>query len=165
MLMVRPETEADVDEVRHVNYLAFGRRDEADLVDTLRQVGAAVVSLVAVVDDEVVGHVLLTEVRGDGVSGLGLGPLAVAPAHQRRGVGSALVEAALGEGARRGYGWMVVLGHPAYYTRFGFERADSRGLRCEWDVPADAFMARELAPGALGGVEGLVRYRPEFASL
>ena len=133
------------------------------LVDALRDARAHVVSLVVEDDGLVVGHVLFSPVSvGDG-GGLGLGPMAVVPERQRLGLGSLLVREGLAEGQRHGYGVVVVLGHPGFYSRFGFAPASTRGLRCEFDVPDEAFLVVELVPGALGARQGLVRYHPEFA--
>jgi putative acetyltransferase len=115
----------------------------------------------------VAGHVLFSPVAVDPAAGragaLGLAPLAVLPGRQRRGVGSALVRAGLDELRRRGAAAVVVLGHAAYYPRFGFAPASRFGLRCEFDCPDESFLALELRPGALAGGAGVVRYRPEFA--
>lgn len=92
---------------------------------------------------------------------MGLGPMAVAPAFQRRGIGSLLVRAGLQECASRGCDAVVVLGHPEFYPRFRFRPASAFQLRCEFDVPDEAFMALELRPGSIAR-GGLVRYRPEF---
>jgi putative acetyltransferase len=95
--------------------------------------------------------------------GLGLAPLAVLPAHQRRGVGARLVEVALKRAKLLGYAYVTVLGQPEYYPRFGFTRASRFGLRYEQQVPDEVFTAQELLPGALDGVTGEVRYLPAFA--
>jgi putative acetyltransferase len=92
-----------------------------------------------------------------------LAPLAVAPELQRRGIGSALVEAGLREAHGAGYEAVVVLGPADYYPRFGFIAAGRYGLRSEYDTADDSFMAVELVPGALDGCSGLVKYPPEFS--
>src|SRR5262249_35106423 len=93
---------------------------------------------------------------------LGLGPLAVSPPHQRRGIGGALVRAGLEACRHTGFGAAVVLGDPAYYGRFGFVSARRFGLSSEYKAPDDAFMAIELHRGALAGAKGLCRYADEF---
>jgi putative acetyltransferase len=93
---------------------------------------------------------------------MGLAPMAVLPAHQRRGVGSSLVRAGLDVCRHRGVDAVVVLGHAAFYPRFGFQPASRFGIRSEYDVPDDVFMAIELRPGALAGPAGLVRYHAAF---
>lgn len=171
MIIIRPEEEADFDAVRQVNTLAFGQPAEATLVDALRKSAEPFISLVAVDDNQVVGHILFTPVSleaDDSTStalGLGLAPMAVLPEYQRQGVGSELVRAGLRECQRIGANVVVVLGHPEYYPRFGFVPASQKGLTSEYPGPDEVFMAIELEPGTLKGRRGLVKYRPEFAEV
>ena len=88
--------------------------------------------------------------------------MAVLPEHQRQGIGSLLVRRGLELCASRGVGFVVVLGHPNYYPRFGFRPASTFGLTCIWPVPDAVFLALALSPGALSGLNGLVSYAPEF---
>ena len=163
---VRAETPGDVVAIRDVVTRAFGRAEEAALVDTLRDAGTVTLSLVAVVDERVVGHVLFSSVTlADAPFGVGLAPLAVAPEAQRRGIGEALVLAGLARCREAGHAVAVVLGDPDYYGRFGFVAAERHGLRCEYDVPPGAFRVLELVPRALAGRTGLVRYAAEFAAV
>ena len=161
---IRPESTPDHPAVRVVNRLAFGGEDEARLVDALRYGGYVRASLVAEVDGQVVGHVLFGDLPiitpGGPVEALFLAPLAVAPPHQRRGIGSALVEEGLRACRDAGYRIVIVLGHPEFYPRFGFSAKMVETLRSPFSGPA--FMALELVPGALDGVEGEVRYPPPF---
>src|SRR5262245_13385759 len=165
MIAVRPELSSDCDAVRRVHMLAFPSSTEALLVDRLRG-SAGSISLVAIEAGEVVGHILFTEAMlvrsGPTVRIAGLGPMAVRPSRQRSGIGSELARRGLAECRREGYAAVVVVGHPAYYPRFGFHRGSRFGLSCQFDVPDDVFMAAELRPGALAG-GGEVRYAPEFA--
>jgi putative acetyltransferase len=140
VIEVREERPADREAVRRVEEAAFGRADEADIVDALRSDPAWAVSLVAVVDGDIVGHLLLA--RGD--RAMTLGPLAVLPSHQRSGVGSALMHA----GLERVDEPIVLLGHPDYYTRFGFRPAGPLGVTNQWGIDDPAWMVRgELEPG------------------
>ena len=165
-IAIRAEKPEDASRVRHVNELAFGQRAEADLVDRLRQAGTESLSLVAE-DDAVVGHILFTPVVVEGagrrVLGMGLAPMAVLPARQRQGIGSHLVRRGLEVLRDRGCPFVVVVGHPEYYPRFGFEPASARGLASQWEgVPDAAFMVLVLDRQAMGEVSGVARYREEF---
>jgi putative acetyltransferase len=123
-------------------------------------------SLVARREGRVVGHLLLSHARIKGRSTttdcLALAPMAVVPEHQRQGIGTHLVERALDLARERGHGIVIVLGHPHYYPRFGFEPASARNIRTDYDAPDEAFMVLGLRPRALHAVEGVVEYAPEF---
>jgi len=163
-MRIRPENAADVDSIRQVNRLAFGGNDEPRIVDRVRDSADPIVSLVAD-DDDVVGHILfspLTLGHGNARLLMGLGPVAVMPARQRQGIGSALVLAGLEECRRLGVAGSVVVGHPEYYPRFGYTRASAFGLTCQFEVADDVFMALELVKGAFDG-GGLIRYHPAFS--
>lgn len=167
-VLVRAEEERDRAAVRAVNAAAFGRSEEADLVAALRAQVPGAISLVADEGGAVVGHILFTPVtlgdRAD-LSIMGLAPMAVAPERQRSGVGSALVRAGLERCRQEGYGAVVVLGHPAYYPRFGFVPASRSGIASEYDVPDEAFLLLELRPGYLAGASGTIRYHAAFGSV
>lgn len=169
MTIFRPERSEDAAGVRRVNDLAFGRPNEGAVVEALRAAGAVVASFVAEEDSAIVGQVLFSPVSvessGSTWETLALGPMAVLPAWQRRGIGTNLVRAALDALGSAGHGGVVVVGHPTYYPRFGFAPASRFGLRWELEVPDDVFMALELVPGALAGKGGVVRYRREFSSV
>ena len=162
---MRLEQPGDEPGVRETNELAFGAPLEANIVDALRG-SADYLSLVATMDGRIVGHILFTPVTIEPSVDrriAGLAPMAVRPGHQRSGIGSQLIRAGLEECRRAGYSAVIVLGHPEYYPRFGFVPAHAFGLRCEFPVPPEAFMAIELEPGALSDVRGLVHYLPQFA--
>jgi putative acetyltransferase len=169
MFVVRPERPEDRAAVWQVNALAFGRPNEAALVDALRQRTRPYLSLVAVEDGHIVGHIFFSPVIIVSETGIipvfGLAPMAVLPECQRRGIGSQLVRQGLQECARIGQTVVVVLGHPAFYPRFGFLPASRKGLYCEYAVPDEAFMVAELLPGVLQGRTGVVKYLPEFAEV
>jgi putative acetyltransferase len=166
-MFVRPERGADRSAVAEINSLAFGGPAEARLVDALRPIAEPGISLVAVESDRVVGHVFFSPVTigpGRHPLVLGLAPLAVTPALQRRGLGSLLTEAGLLACAEAGARAVVVVGHPAYYPRFGFERARDYGVSYPPAHSQDAVMIRELVPGALDGVTGCIAYLPPFSA-
>lgn len=154
-----------------VNVATFGRKGEADVVDQLRDNCLVFISLVAKIDEKVIGHVLFTPVQliqmeNWLIEGMGLAPLAVLPAYQNQGVGTALCREGLSRVATFGYPFVVVLGDPSYYQRFGFERASDYGVRSAFeDVPEDAFMIKILKPNVMNGTQGVVYYREEFDSV
>jgi putative acetyltransferase len=183
-MIVRAEEERDRKAVFDVNALAFGRDNEARLVESLRRSPAFIPELSLVALDRpaapdadpaaeahpvVVGHVLFTKVAiRDGSrshDALALAPLAVLPSHQRRGFGAALVRRGLADARRFGHRAVIVVGHPEYYPRFGFVPAFPLGIRAPFDVSAASFMALALLPDALRGVRGEVEYPSEFAEV
>jgi putative acetyltransferase len=174
LVVIRPETASDREAVFRVVDAAFGedptRRSAArglrvaPLVDELRDNGHCLLSLVAEDEGEIVGHVLFSPMTIEGAGGtwdaVCLSPLAVEPSRQRQGIGGLLIEAGLRELRAAGHRTVVLLGHPAYYPRFGFRPARDFGLHYQDD--RDAFMAIELYPGALDEVSGNVEFSPEF---
>ena len=166
-LIVRPEAITDRAAVGQVNRLAFGREDESRLVVALRDGGHARLSLVAAIDGQIVGHILFSTLAIATESGivpaLALAPMAVIPSQQRRRIGSTLVEEGLTACREAGDRIVIVLGHPDFYRRFGFSAKRAERLRSEYS--GEAFMAAELVPGALDGIEGEVRYPPPFGTI
>jgi putative acetyltransferase len=144
--------------------LTFGGRDEANLVAALREGGFNLLSLVAERQSQVVGHVLFTRlpIVGDHQtwSAIALAPLAVHPASHGQGIGTALLRTGLARLYERGETIVVVLGHESYYARFGFSATSAIPLKSSFSGPH--WMALELTPGALQGVEGRVQYAPPF---
>jgi putative acetyltransferase len=136
----------------------------------LRSAGRLTISLVAIVDGEIVGHIAFSPVTIEAhscstsawASGLGLAPLAVRPQHQGTGIGTALGHAGMDECRRRQTPFVVVLGSPEYYPRFGFATAAKWNLLDDYQGGA-AFQAIELVAGAIPTTGGLVQYAPEFA--
>lgn len=131
-------------------------------MDALRAAGRLTLSLVAVEEGVVAGHVALSPVRVTGAAdGIGLAPVAVLPAFRRRGIADRLIRMGLERCGEQGFGFVVVLGEPEYYGRFGFRPASDWGLSDEYGG-GDAFQALELRPGAIPRGAGVVRYAPEF---
>lgn len=164
----RAELPADVEAVRAVEIAAFPTESEADLVDALRadpDAWVPALSHVVVTDDDAcVGHALLTRCTVGGLEALALAPCAVTPEHQGRGAGSAVIRSVLDAAAKRTDvgALVVVLGSPAYYSRFGFTNAAHTGVHAGFEHPAGALMTLALTfdrplPG------GLVAYPPAFA--
>jgi putative acetyltransferase len=161
------ERPQDGPEIRTLLETAFGGVVEADLVEQLRLACRDRISLIALANDRIVGHVLFTPATIDrsagSVNGYGLAPMAVLPDFQRRGIGTNLVRAGLERLRGLPCPFVIVLGHPEYYPRFGFVPASRVGIRCQWDgVPDDAFMVLTLQPSVSARLAGLAKYRPEF---
>jgi putative acetyltransferase len=166
MRTIRYAPPEDYVAIHAVHSAAFGRPHEGNLVDALRRAETLTISLVAVHDSRIVGHIAFSPVtvtsRTSTIAVLGLGPLAVLPACQRHGIGGQLVNGGLAACRATPYGVVVVLGHPDYYPRFGFSTAQHQGIVWEHSVPEGAYMVQEFTSGALGQIQGVVKYRPEF---
>jgi putative acetyltransferase len=161
---IRDERPSDHAAIASLHRAAFGGHFEAKLVDALRHAGLVLVSLVAVQDEQIVGHVMLSalrlEVEGRDVAAASLAPLAVAAGFRRRGHGSALVKAGIEAVRTGGCEAIIVLGDPDYYGRFSFSADPTRNLIAPFRGPH--FMGLELAPGVLAGRKGSVTYPPPF---
>lgn len=167
MINIRLERPEDVPQVRVIHERAFRQPTEADAVDRLRQACPDALSLVAEDDGRIVGHILFTPVIIDSpkrkVEGMGLAPMAVLPKCQRQGIGSKLVEHCLKILRERGCPFVIVLGHPEYYPRFGFVPASTYKIISQWEnVPDESFMIIVFDEEILQGVSGVARYRDEF---
>jgi putative acetyltransferase len=165
-MTIRHEKPEDIPAIRIVNERAFGRVAEANLVDALRRNGKATISLVAEDDGRIVGHILFSQVTVEAgerdLVGVGLAPMAVVPERQNQRIGSMLMEHGLKRCREEGHPFVVVLGHPDYYPRFGFVPASSFGIKSEYNVADEVFMVMELRERALGGRAGVAKYQPEF---
>jgi putative acetyltransferase len=168
-LMIRLETAVDAEKVYAVEAAAFGRPAEAELVQKLQQAGVDTISLVALLDGELVGHVLFSPVTVQNETGeftaVALGPIAVSPHHQKSGIGSELCRQGIEACREAGYELAFVLGHSSYYPRFGFMPSAPYGLHCQFNAPVEAFMVLALVPGAMQGRQGTVFYHPLFAGV
>lgn len=169
MSLIREERPEDAEAVHAVLVAAFGREAEARLVERLRASARIVCAMVAEEKGRVLGHVVFSRIAvesgGSEIPGLALAPLAVLPAFQRLGIGSALVSAGLERCRMERHARVLVVGDPVYYGRFGFVPASRYGLKCPFPVPEEALMAIELEPGAFAQVSGVVRYGHEFDDL
>ena len=168
-MLIQVEKATDREAIYAINASAFPTQAEAELVDALREQAHPIISLVA--EDsggEVVGHIMFSPVTLDSSPNLkimGLAPMAVLPQYQRKGIGSALVKAGLKQCNQMGFEAVIVLGHPNYYPRFGFLPSMKFGIKSQYDVPEDVFMAIELIPDALNGKTGIVKYHSAFNNL
>ena len=166
-MTIRPEQADDVAAVHALNEAAFGQPAESYIVDVLRAACPDAISLVAVEEERIVGHIFFSPVEiataDRTIQGMGLAPMAVLPERQRQSIGTQLVRAGI-EAMRAGRSpFIIVLGHPEYYPRFGFVPASSHGISCQWEgVPDEAFMVMILDERAMAGVSGTAKYRDEF---
>ena len=160
-MIIRKERPGDEAAIRLLVRAAFAEENIAPLVDRLRVDGDAEVSLVAVDQDEIVGHIMLSRMCAE-IRALGLAPLSVDPKHRRRGIGGLLVSEALEHAASSFWEIVFVLGDPAYYMRFGFDPALASNFTSAYAGPA--FMARPLGK-TLRITSGTVDYPPAFAAL
>lgn len=158
-VLIRDEGAGDRDAVRALVEAAFGRPDEAALVDELRRDGDAAVALLAEAGGRIVGHVVLSPMRAP-VRALALGPVSVLPARQGQGIGSSLIREALGRAREARWQAVFVLGEPGYYGRFGFAAGPAARFASPFAGPY--FLALELERGALGGRGGAVAHAPAF---
>ncbi len=164
MITIRAERDSDYEAVYRVEEAAFEQDFEARLVNALRKSNSEILSLIAEDEGEVVGHILFThmtiESEEEIFRAVHLGPLAVTPSHQRRGIGGQLIVVGLEELRSEGHGAVLLFGHTSYYPRHGFRPAREFDVHCEDD--RDSFMAIELYPGALDNVSGQYRLAPEL---
>jgi putative acetyltransferase len=167
-MRIRKEQPDDIGAVYSINTAAFPTAAEARLVNALRADASPVISLVAEDAGSLLGHILFSPVTLEGGAAariMGLAPMAVVPARQCSGTGTALVAAGLEECRALEVSAVVVLGHPGYYPRFGFVPASRFGIASIYDAPDAAFMALELVPGSLSGLSGTVHYHKAFDDL
>lgn len=169
-LTIRTETKEDYDQVRDVNYKAFGdREDEANLVDRIRDTEYFVpqLSIVAELDDEIVGHLLMS--KAEVVDGerkyevIALAPIAVKPGFQKQGIGRQLITEGLMRCKECGFSLVLLIGHPTYYPKFGFKPARQFGLELkQFEVSDEVFMVYEVLENALGTIQGELIYPKAF---
>ncbi len=167
-MLIRIETEADHAAVAQILKSAFDDDGESRLVTRLRSSAKPLMSLVAEQDGQILGYILFSPATLDSSPSLavmGLAPMAVHPDCQRQGIGTALVEAGLNRCRDAHIGAVAVLGHSEYYPRFGFRKSSEFDIKCEYDVPAEAFMLMEMQQGFLKGGSGILKYHEEFNKL
>jgi putative acetyltransferase len=167
VLAIREERPEDFEGIREVNRFAFGRDAEAQLVDQLRADGSVIASLVAIENDQIIGHILFSNLPIHTPSRViragALAPMSVGPSRQRQGVGSTLVRKGIEECFKIGVNVVFVVGHLDYYPRFGFSAEKARCISSKYSGPH--FMALELTPHILDGVFGTVRYPSAFSEV
>ena len=161
---IRAEKCDDAEQIHAVHLASFPTNGEAKLVDALRATNCLPVSIVACIEDKIIGHAAFSPVTAGDSTGIGLGPIAVIQSQRRLGIGARLIEDGLSKCRELGYAWIVVLGDPKYYARFGFRPASEFGLQDEFRGGSH-FQAMELAKGQLPIGSRLVKYSPEFMKL
>ncbi len=166
MVTIRLETPEEISAIHQIHLAAFPTAEEAKLVDALRKNELPLLSLVAELDHNLVGHLLFSPVslnpHSAQISIFGLAPLAVIPAHQNQGIGSMLVKEGLMRCRELGFDAVVVLGQPWFYPKFNFVPSINFEIQSEYEVPDEVFMMQELKKGALHGIKGTVKYHPIF---
>lgn len=164
-MIIRMEKKDDHEAVKEVNLKAFPTDVEATLVEKLRS-SLDVISMVAVHDDKVVGHILFSpltiENDNESFPALILAPIAVLPEYQKQGIGTQLIEKGIIECKNQGHSIIILVGHPEYYPRFGFKSAEQYDIQHPFEVPEDVFMVYELKPDTLKYVNGVLMYSKPF---
>jgi len=166
-MIIRREKPEDISDIHALNEQSFGQPQEANIIDKLRDKCEGLLSLVAIEDDKIVGHILFSPAVIEGehgvIKGMGLAPLAVLPEMQHQGIGTQLIKAGIQNLRNTQCPFIIVLGHPEYYPRFGFEKASLYGIKCQWEgIPDEAFMILWLDKSLMRQVSGLAKYRDEF---
>ncbi len=167
MIEIRKELQSDYGAVRDINDQAFGQSEEGLIVDKLRESCEEAISLVALSDGKIAGHIFFSpvtiETRAGTIKGMGLAPMAILPELQNLGIGSKLVTEGLRILREKKYPFVIVLGHERFYPRFGFKKASDFGLKCQWEgVPDEAFMVIIFDSAVMHNISGVARYRDEF---
>lgn len=165
-LRIRPEEPQDYEIVYKINRRAFDSLDEAEIVKKVRHHSGPIISLVAEIDSQIVGHIMFSPVKIIGErcewQAMGLGPVAVLPELQRKGIGTALIDAGLKACRQMKQSIVFLVGHPDYYPRFGFKLACKQGFQYKSAQFDPYFFVLELRPGALTGKSGYVQFLPAF---
>lgn len=168
-ITIRQENKTDYKKIYELNLLAFEEKEEAVLVELLRENDKFIpqLSLVALLNNKVVGHILFTEIKiidtnENEFKSLALAPMAVLPRYQKKGIGGKLIIKGLDIATKLNFKSVIVLGHEHYYPRFGFVPTTKWNIKAPYEVPANAFMGIELVKNGLKNVNGIVKYPKEF---
>lgn len=163
---IRDEDQFDFKGIWDINKLAFQGEEEGKLINKLREEDVDLISLVAEDGLNLVGHILISPAiiksEDKSIEIAALGPMAVLPTYQRKGIGSELIKEGIRRCIKAGYVAIAVLGHPEYYPKFGFLPSVKYGITCEYEVPEEVFMILELHKSFLNEITGVVKYHPAF---
>ena len=167
MITIREENENDLIIIKKINDKAFGQPQEGIVIDKIRESDSPVLSLVAEIDNTIVGHIFYSaseiECNNEIIAGMGLAPMAVLPEYQKQGIGKRLINESINILKKKAVPFIIVLGHENYYPKFGFEVASKYGIKCQWDgVPDEAFMIMILDKGKMSNIHGIAKYRDEW---
>jgi len=168
-LTIRQENKADYKKIYELNLLAFEEKEEAVLVDLLRKKDEFIpqLSLVALFNNEIVGHILFTKIKiiddnKNEHESLALAPMAVLPKYQKKGIGGKLINEGFKIATKLNFKSVIVLGHEHYYPKFGFVPTTKWNIKSPFEVPTNVFMGIELVKNSLENVSGTVKYPKEF---
>ena len=171
-LTIRQENKVDYKKIYELNLLAFEEKEEAVLVNLLRENDEFIpqLSLVALLNNEIVGHILFTKIKiiddnGNEYESLALAPMAVSPKYQKKGIGGKLINKGFDIATKLNFKSVIVLGHEHYYPKFGFVPTKKWNIRSPFEVPINAFMGFELVKNGLENISGIVKYPKEFEAV
>jgi len=167
MITIREENKNDLITIKKINDKVFGQSQEGDIIDKIRESDSQVLSLIAEIDNNIVGHIFYStaeiEFNNERIAGMGLAPMAVLPEYQKQGIGKRLIIESLNILKKKPIPFIIVLGHEDYYPKFGFEIASKYGIKCQWDgVPEEAFMIMILDKEKMSNIHGVAKYRDEW---
>ena len=167
MITIREENKNDLIKIREINDIAFNQSQEGEVVDKIRESDSKVLSLVAEIDNNIVGHIFysdaIIEYNDEKIYAMGLAPMAVLPSYQKQGIGKLLINESLKILKKKDVPFIIVLGHEDYYPKFGFEIASKYNVKCQWDgVPDDAFMIMLIDKEITLKIQGVAKYRDEW---
>ncbi|MFC2138353.1 GNAT family N-acetyltransferase [Bacteroidota bacterium] len=167
MIKIRKEKSSDFESIKYVNNQAFNQPQEGNVIDKIRNTDSNILSLVAEMDNKIVGHIFFSSVEIEGYSeikdGMGLAPMAVLPEYQKQGIGEMLINEGITILKEKNVPFIIVLGHEHYYPKFGFEISSKYGIKCQWEgIPDEVFMVMILDKNKMKNVKGVAKYREEW---
>ncbi len=167
IVTIREESKNDFSAIKQTNDKAFGQSKEGKVIDKIRKSDSQMLSLVAEINNTIVGHIFYSTAEimhnDESIVGMGLAPIAVLPEYQKQGIGKRLINESLNIIKAQSVPFIIVLGHEDYYPKFGFEIASKYGIKCQWDdVPDEAFMIMILDKEKMSDIRGVAKYKDEW---